>query len=98
MAYKLTRYIINAGVKIVSAAVMLEVTLGRSNWRQEALLHHPAAGNVLGWSCFTASTVTPRCCVASSRGGLVSGPLPCQLLCHFLVLFSTIFELAIKSS
>ena len=78
MAYKLTRYIINAGVKIVSAAVMLEVTLGRSNWRQEALLHHPAAGNVLvlGWSCFTASTVTPRCCVASSRGGLVSGPLP----------------------
>ena len=76
MAYKLTRYIIiNAGV---SAAVMLEVTLGRSNWRQEALLHHPAAGNVLvlGWSCFTASTVTPRCCVASSRGGLVSGPLP----------------------
>ena len=58
MAYKLTRYIINAGVKIVSAAVMLEVTLGRSNWRQEALLHHPAAGNVLGW-CWAGLVLLP---------------------------------------
>ena len=87
MAYKLTRYIINAGVKIVSAAVMLEVTLGSPNWRQEALLHHPAAGNVLVLVLFYCLYSHAAMLCGQQPRWSREWPTAMTLLCHFLVPF-----------